>query len=140
MGGQLASFGLDGSDSRLGYLGDGRLIKVLVGQDRWPMALKTHRPATRMVSERSISGFAVTVRLMKIWDVRTGKVLLTVSNPSGWSIAWSPDGKTLATGRGNGEAVTLWNASTGEKIDIIRAQYVDVNQIAWSPSSSKLSL
>jgi len=35
-----------------------------------------------------------------VWDVETGKVLRTLSGHTSWveSVAWSPDGKRLATG------------------------------------------
>lgn len=40
----------------------------------------------------------------KVWNVATGKELLTLKGQSGlvWSVAWSPDGKRLATGSDDG--------------------------------------
>jgi len=36
----------------------------------------------------------------RVWDAETGKELLTLSGHKSWvdSLAWSPDGKRLATG------------------------------------------
>ena len=49
---------------------------------------------------------------IKIWDVRTGKLLRTLKGHTGRveSLAFSPDGKTLATGGGGGDtSVKLWD-------------------------------
>lgn len=53
--------------------------------------------------------------MTRLWDVGTGELKLTLPNTgsSGFSIAYSPDGKMLATG---GRRIQLWNAKTGEKI------------------------
>jgi WD40 repeat protein len=49
-----------------------------------------------------------------IYDLRAGKMRFLLPEQYGVdSIAWSPDGKTVATGTG-GAAVKLWNSATGE--------------------------
>ena len=52
---------------------------------------------------------------MKLWDVATGKLLATLQGhtDSVSSVAWSPDGKTLASGSGD-KTVKLWEAATGK--------------------------
>jgi WD40 repeat protein len=56
-----------------------------------------------------------------VWDLATGKSKhtlkghdLTVS-----SIAFSPDGKSIATGSGN-SSVVLWNAASGKLERVLR--------------------
>jgi WD40 repeat protein len=44
---------------------------------------------------------------MLVWQAHKGKIL---------SLAFSPDGRTLATATGTGKLVSLWNATTGELI------------------------
>jgi serine/threonine protein kinase/WD40 repeat protein len=50
--------------------------------------------------------------LVKIWDVATGAELRRHA-VGGISIAYSPDGKRLASGDGNARVVRVWDAATG---------------------------
>ena len=49
---------------------------------------------------------------MKLWDVATGDEIAALGRPTDWvySVAFSPDGTTLASGTGN-ETVMLWDVS-----------------------------
>jgi WD40 repeat protein len=47
-----------------------------------------------------------------VWDVATGKLLYQVPSKNPSSVAFSPDGNTLAIGEEN--SVTLWDASSGK--------------------------
>ena len=42
------------------------------------------------------------------------KEVRTISLPAAGSVAWSPDGATLAFG-GDDQKITLWNAATGDR-------------------------
>ncbi len=53
----------------------------------------------------------------RIWDLETGKLLLEIPHTGLYvhGVAWSPDGKTLATGgSAKGKYLNLWSAETGE--------------------------
>ena len=73
-----------------------------------------------------------TLRGIKLWDVKNGQWLVSISNPpsSVWSIAFSPDGKTLASAgwkgvlvrspidrRDEGPALRLWEWIPAKKAD-----------------------
>ena len=54
---------------------------------------------------------------IKLWDARTGRLRRTLTGHTGRveSLAFSPDGRTLATGGGGGDtSIRLWDL-TGSK-------------------------
>lgn len=55
-----------------------------------------------------------------------------------YTVAWSPDGKTIASGSQD-STVRLWNAETGELIRILEAHGDAVRGIAWSPDGMLLA-
>src|SRR5262249_34218828 len=57
---------------------------------------------------------------VRLWDVASGKQRFQFGDPHEYvhALAFSPDGKTLATGldpRGRGPAMRLWEAATGKE-------------------------
>ena len=53
------------------------------------------------------------------------------------SAAFSPDGKTFATGGGDG-SVKLWSAETGEAVEAFSCPDLDVNALAFTPDGKTL--
>ena len=54
------------------------------------------------------------------------------------SIAWSPDGKMIASGASD-QAVFLWHAETGERLGTFRGHTGGVWDVAWSPDGTRLA-
>lgn len=54
------------------------------------------------------------------------------------AVAWSPDGKYLATG-GRDKLVRVWNTSTGQITTIYAGHSTYVYGLAWSPSGKRLA-
>lgn len=92
----------------------------------------------------------------QIWDVRNLRFhLLSNSEPLASSpatntfgkVAWSPDGRLLATiegpGESNGTKFSLWDAETEQRLfaqEIDTAKQGYLTNLAWSPDSRRLAL
>jgi WD40 repeat protein len=74
-----------------------------------------------------------------LWDATTGKRQAVL--PFGGQMcgmAWSPDGKTLATGSPH-RTVTVWNAETGKLVATLRGHTGHIFALAWSPDGKTLA-
>ncbi len=93
---------------------------------------------------RSLMSFARDGYALRVWDVQTGDLLKTFRDPGAVapanSAAFSPDGQTLALGRGDWQFgyVDLWNPETGEHRDILGAPGTVVSMV-FSPDSQALA-
>jgi WD40 repeat protein/DNA-binding SARP family transcriptional activator len=73
-----------------------------------------------------------------VWDVRTGELLFTLGHPfeAVRAVAFSPDGTRIVTGGWDGTA-RVWDATTGEPTDVLRANS-SVVAVAYSPDGGLL--
>ena len=75
-----------------------------------------------------------------LYDVQTGdeRDLFTDHTNSVNSVAFSPDGRTLATGAWNG-IVLLWDIETDNPLRTLKANRYEINDVCFSPDGSKLA-
>ena len=59
--------------------------------------------------------------------------------PSVYSVAFSADGNTLATGSDDGATVRLWDTSTGEQQAELKGHIGSVRSVAFSPDGNTLA-
>ncbi|WP_052890564.1 WD40 repeat domain-containing serine/threonine protein kinase [Thermogemmatispora carboxidivorans] len=69
-----------------------------------------------------------------------GRTLLTYRGHSAGvqSVAWSPDGRRLASGSDDG-TVQVWEADTGKQLLTYRGHSAGVQSVAWSPDGRRLA-
>ena len=75
---------------------------------------------------------------VKLWEVRTGRLLHTLSNLRVTSVAYSPDGKALATGSGD-HTVRVWEARTGRLLHTLEGHRWAVTSVAYAPDGVVLA-
>lgn len=79
---------------------------------------------------------------VKIWDLNTGKEILTLSGHlrQKWvsTVVFSPDGQTLASGSGD-KIIKLWDWQKGQEIASFLGHSQDVLTVAISPDGQTLA-
>jgi WD40 repeat protein len=53
-------------------------------------------------------------------------------------VAWSPNGKSLASGSSDG-TVKLWDTGTGQELRSLRGREKEVTSVMWSPDGRLLA-
>jgi WD40 repeat protein len=76
----------------------------------------------------------------QVWDATNGQELLTLDGHEGSvnSVAWSPDGKRLATGSDD-KTAKVWDAASGDQLLIPLGYTGPVHSVAWSPDGKRLA-
>lgn len=79
------------------------------------------------------------LRGQKKWDARAGKALYTLRGPAAqvWSVAFAPDGKTVAVAHEDG-TVKLWDPATGKERATLR-HGAAVKSLAFAPEGGLLA-
>ena len=78
---------------------------------------------------------------MRVWEADTGRKLLTLDHSRyelETAVAWSPDGKRLATTAEN-ERITVWDATTGKETNRLQGLNANIESLAWSPDGTRLA-
>lgn len=76
---------------------------------------------------------------VNIWGTLGGTLLLTYTGTGGpfFCLAWSPDGKYIASGDDN--VVRVWNTTTGETVFSYLGHQEIVQGISWSPQGNYIA-
>jgi WD40 repeat protein/uncharacterized caspase-like protein len=72
-------------------------------------------------------------KLVKLWDVATGRDLRTLKGHADWvqAVAFSPNGKVLASGSRD-RMIKLWDVATGQELHTLKGHADDVKAVAFS--------
>jgi WD40 repeat protein/tRNA A-37 threonylcarbamoyl transferase component Bud32 len=80
---------------------------------------------------------------IKLWDIAAGSVVRTFRDHHNVdpiiNLAFSRDGKTLASSGDTGQAVTLWDATTGNLLRSLKGHTGTILDIAFSPDGVHLA-
>ena len=106
------------------------------------------QPARRPDGQQAASGYceikdnfsgACALHLVGVWDVASGEQIrsLQVHTQTVNAVAYSPDGRWLASAAGDGAA--LWNALDGTLVYTITAHAGPVAAVAFTPDSQTLA-
>ncbi|MBD3887155.1 AAA family ATPase [Phormidium tenue FACHB-886] len=143
----LAS-GSDDCTAKLWDIHTGKVLQTLQG----------HTNLLRAViwsPDGSILASASFDHTIKLWDVscsailrasklsralHAGKILNTLRGHNSWvrALAWSPDGKTLASGSGDC-TVKLWDIHSGQILRTLQEHTHSSHAVAWSPDGAILA-
>ena len=77
-----------------------------------------------------------------LYDANTRAEIDLLTGHTGivWSVAYSPDGGTLASGGGRGDGtIRLWDANTGEHKQTLEGHTDFISSVAFSPDGSTLA-
>jgi WD40 repeat protein len=77
--------------------------------------------------------------VVRLWDVRTGKALRDLKAHSTYAMAFSPDGKLLATGDASRYEIRLWDPATGDEVRRWKAHEERVTALAFTSDGKTLA-
>ncbi len=101
---------------------DGTIVSIYAGNsisEKW--LLSWSPDSTRVVIENDgpdVQSAQLPSQTLQVWDVSAGKTLFTFADAPMLSVAWSPEGKLVASVDSDGK-VYLWKDSDGKLITVL---------------------
>jgi WD40 repeat protein len=150
--GGLLAYGVDGILATSNLEGDIQLLDALTGEPRHTLQANAEKisalafsPDGRLLASGNSDG------VIQLWDVRTGAMLRAIKGHEGkkrrypegagvLALAFSPDGRLLASGGGSHDyKVRLWDVATGAPLHILEEHTSNVVCLDFSPDGKLLA-
>jgi WD40 repeat protein len=137
-GQELLSLTLPGKTRALAISPDGETVAAAFGPSTLFFAMGQFGTSARVMANLIEPGDGD--RTVRLYRVATGEELRGLKGHTRpcQGIAFSPDGRRLATAGGADETVKLWDAQTGEEILTVGRHPGRVNSVAFSPDGHKI--
>ncbi|EAZ90862.1 nSTAND1 domain-containing NTPase [Crocosphaera chwakensis] len=138
--GKILASGSDDNTVKLWNLETGELIRTLKGHnDSGFVTSLSFSPNGQLLASGSNGSKNGSIIL---WNIKTGQIIKNLENREVtiWSVSFSPDGKSLASGSGSDDnTVKLWDIETGELIRTLKGHNDRVRSVSFSPDSKTLA-
>ena len=92
---------------------------------------------TAVSPDGAVLAYGTDERVVKLWEVASGRQLRVLKTGYIWSLAFSPDGRTLALGLN--APVELWDVTTGARLHSLRGHTLSTDALAFSPNGKVLA-
>lgn len=115
------------------------MVRTLRGSHQNPINSLDFSPAPMGQAMLLISS-AINEPWVQVWNVQNGQPVRKLGGHTGWirSLAFSPDGKLIATGSTD-LTINLWNAHDGTLLRTLKGHTDMVSHVTFSPDSSRLA-
>ena len=139
--GAFARLGSVGHPEGIAFSPDGTTL--FAGNRLWDVATGRYIPTLEGVNFGVFSPDGATLVLitswgLNLWNVSTRESIATLKGPTAFSVTYSPDGLTLASGSID-DTVKLWDVATRTEIATLEGHTDRVTSVAYSPDGSTLA-
>ncbi len=131
----VAAVGLGGAAFFLNRSRSAYRLLYTLSDDNLPVQCVAWAPGSRLLAGGGNN------RLIKIWDMTNGSVVLTLQGHSDFvlGLAWAKDGVSLASASAD-KTILIWDALQGGKPQLTLSSHSDtVYSVAWSPDGNLLA-